>query len=138
MQKDIKTGMLAGTVLCFIAVVWFCVKEQVISQPLMRVESNIKETLASEADNNTSQIKQESIESTYIQNYEQTQTNAVKTEIAETTITHTVTAGQTLSDISKTYYNTAGKWKKIYEANKEQFPMGPDAIRPGMRLVIPQ
>jgi len=130
--------MLAGTVLCFIGIVWFCVDQQIIIQPLMKVESHIKETHISEADNSIPQIKEASTESTYIQNYEQTQPSAAKTEAAETVIIHTVTAGQTLSDISKTYYNTAGEWKKIYEANKEQFSRGPDIIRPGMRLVIPQ
>jgi nucleoid-associated protein YgaU len=138
MQKDIKTGMLTGTVLCFIAIVWFCVERQIISQPLMKVESRTKETHISEADNNAPQVKQESTENTYIQSYEQTQAPAAKTEAAETVIIHTVTAGETLSDISKTYYNTTGEWKKIYEANTEQLPRGPDIIRPGMRLVIPQ
>jgi nucleoid-associated protein YgaU len=139
MQKDIKTGMLAGTVLCFIAIVWFCVKQQIISQPLLKIESQIKKSPISEADNsNTPKIKQESTENAYIQNYERTQMPIAKTETAETTIIHTVTTGQTLSGISQIYYNTAGDWKKIYEANKEQFPRGPDIIRPGMKLVIPQ
>lgn len=135
MRKDIKTGMLAGTVLCFVAIVWFCVKQEVISQPLMKVESHLKKTRTSEADNNNAlSHPAEQAKDPQVQTYEP----AVKTEASETAIIHTVTAGQTLSDISKIYYNTGSGWKKIYEANKEQFSKGPDIIRPGMRLIIPQ
>jgi nucleoid-associated protein YgaU len=136
MRKDVKTGMLAGTVLCLVAVVWFCAKHQIVTGPLTKFESQSliepanKELTESENTNPT--VTAPAYEQ--VQPQEQGQ----KSDNAETSIIHTVVQGQTLSDISKIYYNTPYGWKKIYEANKEQLPQGPDTIKAGMRLVIPQ
>jgi hypothetical protein len=151
MRKDIKTGMLAGTVLCLIAVVWFCAKQQIASRPPMKFESpNLTENETIEAENvdlpaSTSSeepvVPEKPAEVSNVPAYEPIQQQSQKGEkpdIIENFIIHTVTGGQTLSDISKIYYDTPGKWKKIYEANKEQFPKGPDTIMPGMKLIIPQ
>ena len=51
---------------------------------------------------------------------------------------HTVVAGDTLSGIAKKYYDDAGKYMKIYEANKGVIGDNPDLIKPGMELVIPK
>jgi nucleoid-associated protein YgaU len=51
---------------------------------------------------------------------------------------HTVVKGDTLSAISKKYYDDAGKYMKIYEANKDVIGANPDLIKPGMELVIPK
>jgi nucleoid-associated protein YgaU len=51
---------------------------------------------------------------------------------------HTVVAGDTLSSISKKYYDDIGKYMKIYEANKEVIGDNPDLIKPGQVLVIPK
>jgi nucleoid-associated protein YgaU len=137
MRSDVKTGMLAGTVLCLVAIVWFCVKQQIVTGPLVKFESQSltapanKELAESENDNPTAA-------SANAPTYEQIQPEAQKPDNTGTSIIHTVMQGQTLSDISKIYYNTPYGWKKIYEANKEQLPQGPDTIRAGMRLVIPQ
>lgn len=134
MRKDVKTGMLAGTVLCLVAVVWFCAKHQIVTGPLTKFESQSliepanKELTESENTNPTVTAPP----------YEQKQRQVQKPDNAGTSIIHTVMQGQTLSDISKIYYNTPYGWKKIYEANKEQLPQGPDTIKAGMRLVIPQ
>jgi hypothetical protein len=143
MRKDIKTGMLAGTVLCLVAVVWFCAKQQIITQPLIKfesqsiIESAKKEFTESENDNLTA-VSAKPIERFNAPTYEPIQPQFQKPDNAGTSIIHTVMQGQTLSDISKIYYNTPYGWKKIYEANKEQFPKDPDTIRLGMKLVIPQ
>ena len=154
MRKDVKTGMLAGTILCIIAIVWFCVKQPIVRQPLIKFESQnfieLENNEIVEAENvdlpaSTSSegpvIPKKPAEvfnaPTYKPIQQQSQKNQ-KPDITETLIVHTVTSGQTLSDISKIYYDTPGRWKKIYEANKEQFPKGPDAIIPGMKLTIPQ
>ena len=116
--------MLAGTVLCIIGIVWFCIKQQVIRQPPIKIEPQSQ--ISSEAESRRGSANK-------IRPHE-----PAKTPTSEIGIVHTVTQGQTLSSISKIYYNNSGGWKKIYEANKEQFPKGPNTIRPGMRLVIPQ
>ena len=51
---------------------------------------------------------------------------------------HTVVAGDTLSSISKKYYDDIGKYMKIYEANKDVIGDNPDLIKPGQELVIPK
>ena len=124
MRTDVKSGMIGGTILCIIGIVWFCIKQQVIRQPLIKIEPQSQ--ISSEAESRRSSANK-------IRTYE-----PAKTPASGIGIVHTVTQGQTLSDISKIYYNSSGGWKKIYEANKGQFPRGPDIIRPGMRLVIPQ
>ncbi len=43
----------------------------------------------------------------------------------------------TLQKISKKFYNSYGKWTKIYEANKEKIS-NPDHLKPGIVLEIPQ
>ncbi len=51
---------------------------------------------------------------------------------------HVVVKGETLSAIAKKYYSDAGKYMKIYEANKAVIGDNPDLIKPGMELVIPK
>jgi nucleoid-associated protein YgaU len=51
---------------------------------------------------------------------------------------HVVVSGDTLSGIAKKYYDDAGKYMVIYEANKKTIGDNPDLIKPGMELVIPK
>lgn len=51
---------------------------------------------------------------------------------------HVVVSGDTLSGIAKKYYDDAGKYMKIYEANKDVIGKNPDLIKPGMELIIPK
>jgi len=50
---------------------------------------------------------------------------------------HTVAKGETLSDISQRYYGTASGWQKIYVANNKLLS-SPDRLQPGMILIIPE
>jgi nucleoid-associated protein YgaU len=47
-----------------------------------------------------------------------------------------VVGGDTLSKISKKFYGDAGKYMKIFEANKDQLK-DPDKIKVGQKLKIP-
>jgi NitT/TauT family transport system substrate-binding protein len=49
---------------------------------------------------------------------------------------YVVKAGDTLSKIAAQFYNSIGKWEKIYEANKDTLK-NPNYIYVGMKLVIP-
>lgn len=129
MRNDVKVGMLTGTVLCIAGIVWFCVRQQVIRQPVIKIEQQkISEVKPIIKPASGSSAKQQPVRAKVEE----------KSAVVETGIVHIVAQGQTLSDISKIYYKNAGGWKKIYEANKEQFPKGPNIIKPGMRLIIPQ
>jgi nucleoid-associated protein YgaU len=50
--------------------------------------------------------------------------------------TYVVRKGDTLSGIAKHHYGDAGKWPKIFEANRDQID-DPDLIHPGQKLRIP-
>jgi nucleoid-associated protein YgaU len=52
------------------------------------------------------------------------------------TRTYTVQAGDSLSKISKQFYNDPNQYMRIVQANSDQIS-DPDKIRPGMKLNIP-
>ncbi|HLI28626.1 MAG TPA: LysM peptidoglycan-binding domain-containing protein [Chloroflexota bacterium] len=51
-------------------------------------------------------------------------------------VIHQVRPGETLGAIAQQYYRDANRWQPIYEANRNVLT-SPDAVQPGMRLVIP-
>jgi nucleoid-associated protein YgaU len=63
---------------------------------------------------------------------------AAKEKAAKEVKKHVVVKGDTLSGIAKKYYNDAGKYMKIYEANKDVIGSNPDLIKPGQELIIPK
>ena len=143
MRRDVKTGMLTGTVLCLVAIVWFCIKQQIVTEPLIKFKSQnfiepAKNKFTGSKNDNLTAIPAKPIEKFDVPAYKPIQLQTQEPDNSQNFIIHTVIQGQTLSDISKIYYDTPYGWKKIYEANKEQLPQGPDMVKAGMRLVIPQ
>ena len=55
---------------------------------------------------------------------------------ANSTKTHTVTEGDTLYNVSKTYYDDGSKHTEILEENKDKIE-NPNVLTPGMSLIIP-
>lgn len=51
--------------------------------------------------------------------------------------TYTVASGDSLSKIAQREYGDAGKWRTIFEANKDKIK-NPDLIHPGQVLDIPR
>ncbi len=49
---------------------------------------------------------------------------------------HIVRKDQTLSAISKEYYGSVNKWKKIFDANRDVIKDA-NKLQPGMKLIIP-
>jgi nucleoid-associated protein YgaU len=60
----------------------------------------------------------------------------IKVEKTDVFGVYTVKAGDSLSKIAKSAYDDAGKYMKIFEANKDQLK-DPNVIQPGQKLVIP-
>lgn len=52
------------------------------------------------------------------------------------TRTYTVVGGDSLSKIARKIYGDAGRWKEIFEANKDTIK-NPDLIHPGQVLKLP-
>ena len=50
---------------------------------------------------------------------------------------HIVLKGQTLSSISYNYYGSAGKWKRIFDYNRNIIK-DPNKLMPGTKLIIPE
>ena len=48
-----------------------------------------------------------------------------------------VKSGDSLSKIAKDVYDNAGKYQKIYEANKSTIGADPNMIKPGQKLTLP-
>ena len=61
---------------------------------------------------------------------------AVKEEGPAEAVLYTVQKDDTLQKISKKFYNSYGKWVRIYGANKEKIK-NPNFVRPGTVLTIP-
>jgi nucleoid-associated protein YgaU len=50
--------------------------------------------------------------------------------------TYTVVKGDSLSKIAKHFYGNANRWRRIFDANRDQLD-DPDRIKPGQVLKIP-
>ncbi len=59
-----------------------------------------------------------------------------QTEKIKTQKFHIVREGETLSEISRKYYDSANKWQMILEANR-QIIKDVNKLRPGTKLIIP-
>jgi nucleoid-associated protein YgaU len=61
-----------------------------------------------------------------------------KSEAAPTAVkTYTVQKGDSLSKIAKRTYGEAGKWRAIFDANRDQIENA-DLIHPGQVLKLPE
>jgi len=68
-----------------------------------------------------------------------TSAGSVDTDLDSSTAnlrTYTVASGDTLSRISKQFYNDANQWQRIFDANRDILS-NPDRILPGQHLRIP-
>jgi nucleoid-associated protein YgaU len=63
-------------------------------------------------------------------------TTVVKEEGPSEAVLYTVAKDDTLQKIAKKFYNSYGKWVRIYDANKEKIK-NPNFVRPGTVLTIP-
>jgi len=63
-------------------------------------------------------------------------TRVPATGTSTTTAVYEVREGDTLSDISLAVFGSAGRWKEIYEANRDQLK-SPEWLQVGMKLKLP-
>ncbi|MCD4831834.1 MAG: LysM peptidoglycan-binding domain-containing protein [Anaerohalosphaeraceae bacterium] len=134
MRKDVKTGMFIGTGLCLVGLVWFCAEQRISLSPGPRPGRDIEKIVEAPV----TVYEPPRLPQKAIAPAPPKQPKVVTSPASVRMAVHTVKPGQTLSDISKIYYNTTQNWKKIYEANRQKFPKGPNAIKTGIKLVIPE
>jgi nucleoid-associated protein YgaU len=65
-----------------------------------------------------------------------TKTAAVDKKSGNAPRTYVVRQGDTLASISRKFYKSSGRWKKIRDANKNAID-DPAKLKPGMTLTIP-
>ena len=154
MRKDVKIGMVIGSVLTAAAVVWVSAhpgltdlklpaEPNIQTQQEKPADAGVETAETAPAVDETRQLAEAVIPQ---ENSTPDKTVPAPAELpapqhkeperpAHTRI-HIVEQGETLSGISQKYYGTASGWQKIYVANRNILS-SPDRLRPGMRLVIP-
>lgn len=152
MKKDWKTGIVLGLAMIPFIAVW------IATRPALKTENRIAIHEAADDERSTALLcaplqvsREEEIDKpVVVQKYIKKPGPAIDTSPKRKPATkqllqpvkikpliHTVTTGQTLSEISNHYYGSSGKWQKILNANKALIKK-PKDLRIGMKLVIPQ
>jgi nucleoid-associated protein YgaU len=144
MRKDVKIGMLIGSLLAIAAIVWLSSRPGLTNPELSTAPQSLPEEKPTDVEKippvptaGTNSQRPHVSNETLVNVIEPVVTWHEETEMAESHKIHTVVSGETLSGISQKYYGTAGGWQKIYVANRELLS-SPDKLRPGMKLIIPE
>jgi len=148
MQKDLKMGMLLGLVLVMAAMLWLSTgpglspKARILKLLRHRSTASLPETSGSpnnpstkgsgalSAEDNQSKPPDSTIYSAGHPTVEQTE--KIKTQKF-----HIVREGETLSEISRKYYDSANKWQMILDANRDKIE-DVSKLKPGTKLIIPE
>ena len=158
MQKDLKIGLILGLAIVSATVLWLATRPSLSPQarmldargavttggsatqqdaprnPVAGVDSQKREAL------NTS-APRVPIRRRRTGEGQQRDTAAKPTVYAQPERTkpqrsHVVRNGETLSEISYDYYGSAGKWRRIFEANRKTIKDA-NVVVPGTKLIIP-
>jgi len=150
MQKDLKTGMIVGLVIVTVVMLWLFAgtgtgprtispkprsDQQTTSSPEIFGTINSSETDAEEenqlpaSDSQSQEAGAPDGEGDWKKHW---QTEKIKTQRF-----HIIREGETLSEISSKYYETATKWQKILEANRDVIE-DVSKLKPGTKIIIPE
>ncbi|MHC4727411.1 MAG: LysM peptidoglycan-binding domain-containing protein [Planctomycetota bacterium] len=144
MQKDLKIGMILGLVLVTVAMLWLFAgpgisskarvpnlrsnRETTAPPPETSISTNSSKT-DTEDNNQLSAIDNQSQEPEWKKHW---QTEKIKAQRF-----HIIEEGETLSEISRKYYDSARKWQKILDANKDVIA-DISKLKPGTKIIIPE
>ena len=145
MQKDLKIGMILGLVLVTIAMLWLFAgpglspKGRVLNLRSNRETADLSETSDSTNSSEIDTVREENHQLSTADNQSQEpdwkqyrQAEKIKTQRF-----HIIQEGETLSEISRTYYESARKWQKILDANREVIE-DISKLKPGTKIIIPE
>ncbi len=138
MQKDLKIGMLVGLVLVMAVMLWLSIGPGLSPKaegPNPRSNPSPQEDPATTNIFSTNGLTAQSTEDNHSKPPDSTiyeQAEKIKTQKF-----HIVRKGETLSEISRKYYDSANKWQKILETNR-QIIKDVNKLRPGIKLIIPE
>jgi len=154
MQKDLKIGLFSGLVVVGVAVLWLATRPGLGPQSRLpdvgEPESNDHQAASprpvaggggqqDRGVNPSGPVVASGRANTIEKSVEPTRTPAppLRSDTTKPVRTHVVRDGETLSEISYTYYGSAAKWRKIFEANRQTIE-NPDVVMPGTKLIIPE
>jgi nucleoid-associated protein YgaU len=130
MPKDLKIGMLLGLVLVMAVMLWLSTGPGLSpkaagpdSRPVRSNNFSTNGLTAQSAEDNQSKPPDSTI-------YEQAE--KIKTQKF-----HIIRKGETLSEISRKYYDSANKWQKILDANRDEIE-DVSKLKPGTKIIIPE
>ena len=158
MQKDLKIGLILGLAVVSVAGLWLATRPSLTPQGQMLDEGPIgpagkpvePTVIGSSAppavntlerdDNGTAKpaapMHRSVAESPIERNSLATPAVHTQPETIRPERFHIVRKDETLSEISYDYYGSAGKWRKIFEANRGTVKNA-NVVRAGTKLIIP-
>jgi nucleoid-associated protein YgaU len=151
MSKDYRIGLIAGSVLAGVALVWVATRPSLGPQlpPTAYKDHNAPATdLAGRrttedpgqtTDQGAPDLSVLRRPPSVVQDPPSVASEpavSAKTEPNQASRTHVVRPGETLSTIAQQYYGSANNWRKIVAANEKTIKDG-NKIAAGMKLVIP-
>jgi len=145
MQKDLKIGMLLGTVLVTVVMVWLSTGSSLrpkAGRPDPRSNLPPLEDTTKPHNFSTNGLTVQTAEDNQSKPPDSTIYSAGhptvgKTEKIKTQKFHIISKGETLSDISYKYYGSANKWQKILDVNRDAIE-DVSKLKPGTKLIIPE
>ncbi|MHC4625655.1 MAG: LysM peptidoglycan-binding domain-containing protein [Planctomycetota bacterium] len=151
MQKDLKIGLILGLAIVSIAVLWLATRPSL--SPQARIQDGRGTATAGEsaarrgvAPNPVTGLdsrrgKAPDTTATRVpirptRTDERLQSDTAPATYAQHQRFHIVRDGETLSKISYDYYGSAGRWRRIFEANRKTIKDA-NVVKPGTKLIIP-
>ena len=158
MQKDLKIGLILGLAVVSVAVLWLATRPSLSSQarmldtrgtdiglgsaaqrgaarnPVAAVDSRERDTL--NAPTPRVPIRRRRTGERVERDTAAKPAIYVQPERIRPQRSHVVRDGETLSRISYDYYGSAGKWRRIFEANRKTIKDA-NVVVPGTKLIIP-
>jgi nucleoid-associated protein YgaU len=148
MPKDLKIGMLLGMVLVTVVMVWLSTGTSLspkaagpdprpVPSSTGEARSNLLTQEGPTTPNNFSSngLTAQSAEDN--QSKPPDLTIYKQTEKIKTQKFHIIRKGETLSEISRKYYDSANKWQKILDANRDEIE-DVSKLKPGTKIIIPE
>ena len=145
MQKDLKIGMILGLVLVTVTMLWFFAgsnlnpKARILNLRSNREAAAPSETFgpAKSSEVETAREENNPLPATDIQSQEPEWKKYRQEEKIKTQRFHIISEGETLSEISRKYYDSARKWQKILDANRGVIE-DVNKLKPGTKIIIPE
>ena len=142
MQKDLKIGMILGLILVTGAMLWLFAgpgirpKARALSLGSNRETIPSPEQIDSPDSPETDAEENNQLSASDNTSQEPEWKKHWKPEKIKTQKFHIISEGETLSEISRQYYNSARKWQKILDANKNIIK-DVSKLKPGTKIIIP-